>query len=207
VHGPVELHAAARRGLGLDPSGSDRPEYGQRRREGLEPSEDPKAPNVFNHSAASTAATATERAARSVRTLTSRTTCERVVRPGADDRNRGRKRPRLGGRVGLPLIVSDDRRAWSDRTPRVRLTSCQCTGCNASRRVALLLFPNPCGQREGPPERAFRGSRTARLAVVYPASTATPAGPEAPVMKLWLAPVPSRFARPIVPVSVPALLQ
>jgi hypothetical protein len=30
-------------------------------------------------------------------------------------------------------------------------------------------------------------------------NTATPAGPFAPVMKLWLGPVPSRFARPIVP--------
>jgi hypothetical protein len=29
-----------------------------------------------------------------------RTTCDRVVRPGADDRNRGRKRTRLGGRAG-----------------------------------------------------------------------------------------------------------
>ena len=61
------------------------------------------------------------------------------------------------------------------------------------------------GRREGPPERALCGSPSCRLAVVYPSSTATPLGPEAPVMKLWFAPVPSRFARPIV--FVPRLAQ
>ena len=35
-----------------------------------------------------------------------------------------------------------------------------------------------------------------------PPSTATPTGPVAPVMKLWLTPEPSRFARPIVPRAV-----
>jgi class 3 adenylate cyclase len=32
-------------------------------------------------------------------------------------------------------------------------------------------------------------------------STATPLGPAAPVMKLWSTSVPSRFARPIVPLA------
>ena len=38
---------------------------------------------------------------------------------------------------------------------------------------------------------------------MWPASTATPLGALAPVMKLWSTPVPSRLARPIV--SVPTV--
>ena len=52
-----------------------------------------------------------------------------------------------------------------------------------------------------PPDRARVGVGPVDVAGV----DRHPEGPEAPLMKLWFAPVPSRFARPIV--SVPKLVQ
>jgi hypothetical protein len=73
---------------------------------------------------------------------------------------------------------------------------------SACESIRVRIATERSGARgKAPPERALCGSRACRLAVVYPASTATPLGLEAPVMKLWLAPVPSRLARPIVSVS------
>src|SRR5262245_16134282 len=99
------------------------------------------------------------------------------------------ERPRVGA-----VAVDDD-----------QLASCEPGGGGLHRSPPLPRVPESPDAAEARSESPSGGrSPTVGLraiGIVYPGSTATPKGLVAPVMKLWSAPVPSRFARPIVPAS------
>src|SRR5262245_29959681 len=94
------------------------------------------------------------------------------------------------------LFLSTTATVCGERPPRVNGP-----GPVADERSSLFVTPfvaDAAPSMNRPSNACITSESPTSPGVVYPASTATPSGTLAPSRKLWFAPVPSRFARPIV---------
>ena len=75
-----------------------------------------------------------------LRSLSERTTCERLVRPGADDPNRWTKGVRVAGQLGLLLVVPSGRLAGASRDACIsrRVAARGARGLRGARAAAAV---------------------------------------------------------------------